>query len=186
MVTEVSEIERARDLLERERMQLKRHGRPQPSRILLGSMVEVPALLFQLDELMAAVDFVSVGSNDLLQYMTASDRGNTMVSSRFDTLSRPFLRALKLIVDAADAAGKPVTLCGEIAGRPLTALALVAIGFRSLSMSAASIGPVKAMLLDLDVGKLRAVVDPLLAAADGEDRIRAALVDFAAAEGLPV
>ncbi|MCX5514496.1 phosphoenolpyruvate--protein phosphotransferase [Kaistia algarum] len=186
MVTEISEIERARELLDRELAQLKRHGRPTPSKIRLGSMVEVPSLLFQLDELMSMVDFVSVGSNDLLQYLTASDRGNTLVSSRFDALSRHFLRALKLIVDAANAAGKPVTLCGEIAGRPLAALALVAIGFRSLSMSAASIGPVKAMLLDLDLGKLKDVFDPLLAASCSEDRIRDALVEFAEAEGLPV
>jgi phosphotransferase system enzyme I (PtsP) len=116
--------------------------------------------------------------------MTASDRGNTRVASRFDPMSRHFLRALKTIVDAADKAGKPVTLCGEIAGRPLSALALVGIGFRSLSMSAASIGPVKAALLTLDVGKLRARLEPLLASSDGEDGIRAMLADFAEAEGV--
>ena len=186
MVTEVREIAQARALLDRELAQLRHHGREPPARVLLGSMVEVPALLFQLDELMATVDFVSVGSNDLLQYLTASDRGNPQVANRFDTLSRPFLRALKRIVDAADAAGKPVTLCGEIAGRPLSALALVGIGFRSLSMSAASIGPVKAMLLALDLGRLRAWLDPLLASVDGEDRLREALLDFAEREGVPV
>lgn len=186
MVTEVAEIKKARGLLDREVLQLTRHGHTPPSKILLGSMVEVPALLFQLDALMQAVDFVSVGSNDLLQYMTASDRGNTLVASRFDPISRHFLRALKTIVEAADRFGKPVTLCGEIAGRPLAALALVALGFRSLSMSAASIGPVKAMLLDLDLGRLRAVFDPLLASDEGDDGIRDALVAFAQAEGVPL
>jgi len=146
----------------------------------------VPALLFQLDALMASVDFVSVGSNDLLQYMTASDRGNTLVASRFDPISRHFLRALRAIVAAADAAGKPVTLCGEIAGRPLAALALVGIGFRSLSMSAASIGPIKAMLLALDITKLTALLDPLLADNGAEDGIAETLRGFAADHGVPI
>ncbi|MET4636734.1 phosphoenolpyruvate--protein phosphotransferase [Kaistia defluvii] len=186
MVTEVSEIRRARALLEREVAQLRRHGHEEPSRILLGSMVEVPALLFQLDSLMEAVDFVSVGSNDLLQYMTASDRGNMRVASRFDPLSRHFLRTLRRIVEAADRHGTPVTLCGEIASRPLAAVALAGIGFRSLSMSAASIGPVKATLLALDLSRLKAVLDPLLALDDGEDGVRAALSAFVEAEGIPI
>ncbi|MCX5521183.1 phosphoenolpyruvate--protein phosphotransferase [Kaistia defluvii] len=186
MVTEVSEIRRARTLLEREVAQLRRHGHKEPSRILLGSMLEVPALLFQLDSLMNAVDFVSVGSNDLLQYMTASDRGNTRVASRFDPLSRHFLRTLRIIVEAADRHGTPVTLCGEIASRPLAAMALAGIGFRSLSMSAAAIGPVKAMLLALNVARLREMLDPLLDLDDGEDGVRAALTAFAEAEGIPI
>jgi phosphotransferase system enzyme I (PtsP) len=186
MVTEVGEIHRARALLDRELMQLRRHGHQEPSRILLGSMIEVPALLFQLDSLMQAVDFVSVGSNDLLQYMTASDRGNTRVATRFDPLSRHFLRTLRMIVEGADRHQTPVTLCGEIASRPLAAMALAGIGFRSLSMSAASIGPVKAALLALDIGRLKAVLDPLLALDDGEDGVRAALTAFAESEGVPI
>jgi phosphotransferase system enzyme I (PtsP) len=186
MVTEVGEIHRARALLERELTQLRRHGHKEPTRILLGSMLEVPALLFQLDSLMQAVDFVSVGSNDLLQYMTASDRGNTRVASRFDPLSRHFLRTLARIVEAADRHETLVTLCGEIASRPLAAMALTGIGFRSLSMSAAAIGPVKAMLLALDVGRLKAVLDPMLALDDGGDGVRAALTAFAESEGLPI
>ena len=186
MVTEVGEIRRARALLDREVAQLRRHGHKEPSRILLGSMLEVPALLFQLDSLMNTVDFVSVGSNDLLQYMTASDRGNTRVASRFDPLSRHFLRTLRIIVEAADRHGTPVTLCGEIASRPLAAMALAGIGFRSLSMSAAAIGPVKAMLLALDVARLRETLDPLLDLDDGEDGVRAALTAFAEAEGISI
>lgn len=186
MVTEVVEIHRARALLERELAQLRRHGHEEPTRILLGSMIEVPSLLFQLDSLMQAVDFVSVGSNDLLQYMTASDRGNTRVASRFDPLSRHFLRTLRMIVEGADRHQTPVTLCGEIASRPLAAMALAGIGFRSLSMSAAAIGPVKAALLALDISRLKAVLDPLLALDDGEDGVRAALTAFAESEGVPI
>jgi hypothetical protein len=113
-------------------------------------MVEVPALLYQLDELLTRVDFVSVGSNDLMQFMFAADRSNTRLAGRFDPISPPFLRALKLVADKGRAANKPVTLCGELASQPIGALALMAIGYRSMSVSASSVGPVKAMLLDLE------------------------------------
>ena len=88
-------------------------------------MLEVPSLLWQLDELMDAVDFVSVGSNDLFQFFTASDRGNTQLAGRFDPISVPFLRALRSIVQAGRQGDTPVTLCGELAGRPLSAMALL-------------------------------------------------------------
>ncbi len=110
-------------------------------------MLEVPALLWQLDELMDEVDFVSVGSNDLFQFAMAVDRGNARVSDRFDVLGRPFLRILRDIVRAGDRNETPVTLCGEMAAKPLSAMALLGIGFRSVSMSPTAIGPVKAMLL---------------------------------------
>jgi phosphotransferase system enzyme I (PtsP) len=151
---------------------------------MLGAMVEVPALLFQLDELMAVADFVSVGSNDLLQFMTAADRGNMRVAQRFSPLSRPFLRALKRVVEATSAAGKPLSLCGEMAGSPLTAMALIGLGFRTLSMSPAAIGPVKAMLLGLDAVKLAARLDAILAATDQSDDIAGELRAFASQEGV--
>src|SRR5690606_31662445 len=91
MVTEVSEVVQARRLLDRELAHFGRHGHSEPSVIRLGAMIEVPSLLWQLEELMAVSDFVSVGSNDLLQFMMASDRGNVHVSGRFGALSRPFL-----------------------------------------------------------------------------------------------
>ena len=94
------------------------------------SWVEVPSLLFQLDELMTYVDFVSVGSNDLFQFFCAVDRGNTRVAERFDTLNVAFLRALKSIADSANKNHVPVTLCGELAGRPLEAMALIGLGYR--------------------------------------------------------
>src|SRR6185295_5657035 len=109
-------------------------------------MLEVPSLMFQLDELMDAVDFVSVGANDLFQFVMATDRGNSQLSGRFDPLSVPFLRVLRKIVESGDRAGTPVTLCGELAGKPISAMALIGLGYRSISMSPGSIGPVKAML----------------------------------------
>lgn len=186
MVTELDEVRRTRELIDRELAHIRRHGRKEPSKLEVGVMVEVPALLFQLDALARHADFISVGSNDLLQFMTASDRGNTRVASRFDPLSRPFFRALKMIVNTAKAGGVPVTLCGEMAGNPLAAMALIGIGYRSLSMSAAAIGPVKAMLLALDAGKLGAMFDRLLDGADENDGLRADLTRFAEAEGIPV
>src|SRR6202050_2429533 len=111
-------------------------------------MVEVPALLYQMDELLKKVDFVSVGSNDLFQFLFAVDRGNAKVSERFDTMATPILRALREIVRKADAAKKSASLCGEMASKPIGALALIAMGYRSLSLSATGPGPVQAMLLD--------------------------------------
>ena len=147
-------------------------------------MVEVPALLYQLDELLDRVDFLSVGSNDLFQFLFAVDRGNAKVSERFDTMSAPILRALRDIVRKANAAKKSASLCGEMASKPIGALALIALGYRSLSMSATGHGPVKAMVLDLDAKKAAAMITPLLDAPSGSVSIRAKLTEFAEAEGL--
>jgi phosphotransferase system, enzyme I, PtsP len=185
MVTELDEVRRTRGLIEREFSHFRRHGHSAPEKVLLGAMVEVPALLWELDELFKIADFVSVGSNDLLQFMTASDRGNTLVASRFDPLSRPFLRALRAIVRTGEAAGVPVTLCGEMAGNPLAAMALVGLGYRSLSMSAAAIGPVKAMTLALDAGKLADALNWQLDRGNDEEGLRTWLTTFAEAEGIP-
>jgi phosphotransferase system, enzyme I, PtsP len=186
MVTEISEFLRARDLVERERAHLARHGHEAADRVALGAMIEVPALLWQLDELLAEVDFISVGSNDLMQFMMASDRGNTRLAGRFDPLSPAFLRALRLIVEKADAAGTPVSLCGEIAGRPLEAMALAGLGYRRLSMTSPSVGPVKAMIRQLELAPLRQrlaeLVDEGVSASDVRTELRA----WAAANGIPV
>ncbi len=155
MVTELGEIAQAREIIDKEVRHLSRFAHHLPTSLKLGAMLEVPSLLWQLDELMKAVDFVSVGSNDLFQFVMAADRGNTQLSDRFDTLSVPFLRVLKQIADAGIRNHTPVTLCGELAGKPISAMALIGLGYRSISMSPASIGPVKAMLTELPVGELR-------------------------------
>ena len=149
-------------------------------------MVEVPSLLFQLDELAAEADFLSVGSNDLMQFLFAADRENPQMANRFDPLHPACLRALQMVAKAGEKAGIPVTLCGELGGKPLEAMALLAIGYRSLSMSPASIGPLKAMLLSLDVSRLRDIVEPLLATKDGCPTIRPHLASFAEKHGVPV
>ena len=147
-------------------------------------MVEVPSLLFQLDELLARADFLSVGSNDLVQFLYAADRGNRRVADRFDAISAPVLRALKQIIDKAGAAGKPVTLCGELASKPIGALALVALGYRAMSLTPSALGAVKALLLELDVKKAQALLLPLIEQPIAGASIREQLVAFAEAEGL--
>jgi len=185
MVANEAEFEHAKATALRELDFVRRHDRAAPTKLELGAMVEVPALLWQLDSLAKSADFLSVGSNDLVQYLYAADRDNTRVSKRYDPLSTPVLRALKAIVEAGDRAGKTVTLCGEMGGRPLEALALVAIGYRSLSMSPACIGPIKAMILDLSLGEARAFLDALMAKDDGHMSIRENLRCFAEKHGVP-
>lgn len=186
MVSDVAEFDQAKHIVERELTYLRQHGHTLPERIDIGTMIEVPALLYQLDELFKRVDFVSVGSNDLFQFLFAVDRGNPKVADRFDMLSAPSLRALRDIVIKAKAADKVASLCGEMASQPLGALALLAMGYRSLSVSATAHGPVKAMILELDVGKAAAMIKPLLEAPTGTVSIRERLKEFADKEGLPL
>ncbi len=184
MIAMVEEFDKAKALVEIELTHLRRHGHALPERVQIGTMLEVPSLLFQLDELLARVDFLSVGSNDLMQFLYAADRGNVRVSQRFDPLSAPVLRALKDIADKARQHGKPVALCGELASQPIGALALAILGYRSLSLSPSAVGPVKALLLDLDCRKGETAILPFLEQPVGSVSIRHKLEGFAAAEGL--
>lgn len=180
MVTEVDELRQARELLNKEVQRLSRLGYQLPRKLQFGAMLEVPSLMWQLDELMEEVDFVSIGSNDLFQFLMAVDRGNARVASRFDILGRPFLRVLRQAVVASERSGTPLTLCGEMASKPLSAMALLGLGFRSISMAPAAIGPVKSMLLSLDVARLQAVLLPALEANGASLPVRDILTTFAA------
>ncbi|MCB1473555.1 MAG: phosphoenolpyruvate--protein phosphotransferase, partial [Rhodobiaceae bacterium] len=184
MVSEVREFDSARAIVEQEAARLERHGHALPARTRLGAMIEVPALIWQLNELAAKADFLSIGSNDLFQFLYAVDRDNTRLSSRFDPLCVPMLRTLKEIVDAAQRNSIPLTLCGELASKPLTAMALAGIGLRTISMTAAAVGPVKAMLRSLDVGAVAAFLDTRLAQPNGD--LRADLARFAAENGVEI
>ncbi|HEY4919195.1 MAG TPA: phosphoenolpyruvate--protein phosphotransferase, partial [Xanthobacteraceae bacterium] len=186
MIATVDEFDQAKELVEKELTHLRRHGHKLPDQVEVGSMVEVPSLLYQLDELLQRVDFLSVGSNDLVQFLYAVDRGNPRVSSRFDALSAPILRALRDIADKCHEHKKPVTLCGELASQPIGALALAAIGYRSLSLTPSAVGPVKAMLLDLDCRKAAAFLRPLIDKQNGGAPIREQLKAFAAREALQI
>jgi phosphotransferase system enzyme I (PtsP) len=184
MIATVEEFDKAKALVEFELTHLRRHGHSLPERVEIGAMVEVPSLLLQLDELFARVDFLSVGSNDLMQFLYAADRGNPRVSDRYDPLSTPMLRVLKDIADRGKKYGKPVALCGELASRPIGALALAILGYRSLSLSPSMVGPVKALLLDLDCRQGEQAILPLLDKPVGSVSVRAQLEKFAASEGL--
>ncbi|MBN9049699.1 MAG: phosphoenolpyruvate--protein phosphotransferase [Rhizobiales bacterium] len=184
MIASVEEYDRAKGLLEMELTHLRRHGHALPERVEVGTMLEVPSLLYQLDELLTRVDFLSVGSNDLMQFLFAVDRGNKNVADRFDLLSAPMLRALKYIADRSAAHDKPVSLCGEMASNPLCAVILATLGYRTLSLSPTAVGPVKAALLDLDCGKAAKALMPLLDKPAGSVSLRDEAQAFATAEGI--
>ena len=184
MISVVDEFDQAKQLVERELTYLRQHSHTLPERVDIGTMLEVPALLYQIDEIFERVDFLSVGSNDLVQFMFAIDRGNARVADRFEVLSAPILRALREIARAGARHGKPVSLCGELASQPIGALALIALGYRTLSLSPTGHGPIKALVLDLDAGKAKTLLDELLDKPAGSVSIRDSLKAFAEAEGL--
>jgi phosphotransferase system enzyme I (PtsP) len=186
MIATVDEFLRARTIVDREQAMLAKQGHVPPLSLQLGVMVEVPSLLFELPEIVREADFLSIGTNDLMQFLFAADRENKRVADRFDPLGVGALRALRSIVEAAADANCPVTVCGEMGGKPLETLALIGLGYRAFSMSAASIGPVKAMLRALDVGKLTERIDWMLASGEGAASLRPQLAAFAAEFKVPV
>ncbi|MEM0906742.1 MAG: phosphoenolpyruvate--protein phosphotransferase [Pseudomonadota bacterium] len=186
MVATVAEYKSARALVDRELRFLRSHGYALPESTQLGAMFETPSLLFELEELMAVADFVSVGTNDLFQFAMAADRSNVRVAGRFDALNQSFLRMLKKIADAGAAANVPVTVCGDIASRPLEALCLVGLGFDHLSMPPAAIGPVKSAIRAVDIGRLRARLLPRLEPGRGSDDVRHLLSRYVDANDIPV
>ncbi len=184
MVAEVSEFSAARALLDLEMERLERMGKPLPVRVRVGSMLEVPSLAWNLSALAPLVDFISVGSNDLLQFFFAVDRSNPEVCDHYDFLSPSVLALLRHIVSQCRTLGIPVSLCGEVAGRPLEAMALMGLGFRSISLPPASVGPIKLMARRLHLGELEAFMSDLV---DLPDRtIRPRLMEFAEQNQLPV
>ncbi len=161
MIAELSEFERAKSLFELEVSRAADEGRKMPCSVEIGVMLEVPALLWQLPALCRQVDFLSIGTNDLMQFLFACDRGNPRLADRYDALSAPMLNLLREVVAQTDAASVPLSMCGEMAGNPIEAMVLVALGFRTLSMVASAIGPVKAMIRSLDVGALADYVEEI-------------------------
>jgi phosphotransferase system enzyme I (PtsP) len=182
LVSDVSEFLAAKSILDKEIRRHLRIGKAAPSKLLVGTMLEVPALAWQLEALIPHVNFVSIGSNDLMQYLFAADRGNTMLTDRYDILSPAALSFLGMIIEKLTAGGVSVSLCGEAAGKPVEALALIGLGLRSLSMTPASVGPVKEMIRSLDAGKLRAYLLTLLQLPDHS--LRSKLTNFARDHGV--
>ncbi len=161
MIADVIELDAARAILDLELERQRQAKREVPAKVEVGLMLEVPALLWQLPLLFERADFISVGTNDLVQFLFASDRGNPRLADRYDALSRPVLRVLGEVASACAAGGMPVAVCGEMAGHPLDAMVLVGLGYRTLSMAPFSIGPVKAMIRSLDVAALTEFIHSL-------------------------
>jgi phosphotransferase system enzyme I (PtsP) len=170
MIATVDEFRAARELVDAECDWARRRGRTLPQVLRVGAMVECPSLLWHLDALLPLTDFISVGTNDLLQYMFAADRTNPLVSDRYDPLSPPALRALAEIQRKCVDTGTPVSVCGELAGRPLEAFALLTLGFHRLSAPAGGVGPVKRMVLSADLTAARRAMPGLLGSSAGSVR----------------
>jgi len=159
MIAEISELRAVKAIVKIEIDRAKTVGRGMPKSIKLGCMLEVPSLAWRLDLLMKEVDFVSIGTNDLMQFFFACDRGNPRLSDRYDLLSPAVLSFLKSVIDAGDHAGVPVTLCGEMGANPLEAMALIGLGLKRLSVSSASIGSVRRTIRSLDLRKLTPFIE---------------------------
>ena len=184
LVSNVAEFNQARALIDRETERARLLGRPQPRQVLVGAMLEVPALAFMLPQIMRSADFVSIGSNDLFQFVFAVDRTNPRVARRYDPLSPAALTLIRLIVHSAAEAGGggELSLCGEMAGKPLDAMALIGLGLRSLSMQPSQIGPIKAMIRSMHAGEVTEFVEKLCGRTDHSLRTR--LSAFAAERGI--
>lgn len=183
-IAEIPEFEAMKALLTKELARARDEGITPPREVKVGTMLEIPSLLFQLPELMSRVDFVSIGSNDLFQFLFACDRGSPRVSSRYDTLNPAVMNVVKSIVAAANDYKVPLSFCGDMATRPIDAMALIACGVRSLSMPPAAIGPVKAMLRSLQVRDLTLYLDYICA--EPLHSIRLHLERFAKDHGVEV
>jgi phosphotransferase system enzyme I (PtsP) len=184
MISEVAEFDAARAVLDLELEGARSRGDPVPSELRVGAMLEVPALACQLEVLAPRVDFISVGSNDLLQFLFASDRGNPSLAERYDALSPAVLLFLRSVVEICEKAQVPFAVCGEMAGRPLEAMALVGLGFRNLSMTPSSVGPVKSMVRSLAVRPLRHYLESLYGSPDRS--LRGMLSSFARDHGVAI
>lgn len=186
MVATVAEFRAARALLEAE----ARRMRPAPERLSVGTMLEVPALLWQLNPLLEEADFISIGSNDLLQFLFAADRGSPALAGRYDLISPPVFDMLEHVLEAARTArggqGVPVSLCGEAAGRPLEAMVLTGLGLTTLSMPASGLPAVKALLADVDLPAFREVLATLRRTAAGTASLREPILGWARERGLAV
>ncbi|MES2833478.1 MAG: phosphoenolpyruvate--protein phosphotransferase [Pseudomonadota bacterium] len=170
MIATVDEFRAARELVDKECEWARRRGRALPALLRVGAMVECPSLLWHLDALLPLTDFVSIGTNDLLQYMFAADRTNPLVSDRYDPLSPPALRALAEIQKKCVETGTPVSVCGELAGRPLEAFALLTLGYTRLSAPAGGVGPVKRMILSTDLPAAKRGMNALIGSSAGSIR----------------
>ena len=162
MVTSVSEVEEVLYLLERDWIAVQEEEQVKITKPKIGIMVEVPSVLFQIDEFAELVDFFSVGSNDLTQYLLAVDRNNPHVANVYSHFHPSVLRALQNLVQACHQHQKPISVCGEMAGDPLTAILLMAMGFNTLSMSSSNILRVRKAICHVPMADAKQLLDNVL------------------------
>ena len=177
MVSEPWEYEEARALFEEQVEWARKNHHARPKKIEFGAMLEVPSLAETLDLILPRLDFLSIGTNDLTQFLFAADRSDPRLAQRYDWLSPAILRFLRRVLDACRVAGVPARICGEMAGRPLEAMALVGIGAENFSITPAAVGPIKAMVRSLDASAARSRLEQLLAKPPKD--MRKALADWA-------
>ncbi|MEO5641400.1 MAG: putative PEP-binding protein, partial [Sphingomicrobium sp.] len=182
MISEPWEYEEARALFEAQLAWARGAGKPIPSRIDYGAMLEVPSLAEMLDVLLPRLDFLSIGTNDLTQFLFAADRADPRLAERYDWLSPAILRFLRRVANEARAANVPVRLCGEMGGRPLEAMALIGIGIEQFSITPAALGPIKAMVRSIDAAAVRAKLATLLAKPPRD--MRRTLTEWARKQGV--
>ncbi len=184
MVSEPWEYEEARSLFEEQIEWAKGAKRGKPKAVEFGAMLEVPSLAETLDLLLPRIDFLSVGTNDLTQFLFAADRADPRLAERYDWLSPAILRFLQRVAAQAREADVPIRVCGEMAGRPLEAMALIGIGIENFSITPAAVGPIKAMVRSIDTAAVRNRVVSLLAKPPAN--LRKALHDWARRHGVNI
>ncbi|ATG16273.1 phosphoenolpyruvate-protein phosphotransferase PtsP [Providencia alcalifaciens] len=183
MITSINEVDEAIGLINRARNEVSQQlGKP-INLPPIGVMLEVPSLLFLLPELKQRVDFISIGTNDFTQYLLAVDRNNTHVAALYDNLHPAVVRFLSLVHTECQRIGLPISVCGEMAGQPLSAMVLMALGYRSLSMSGRSVPRMKYLIRQLDPLLMSELVPELLSAETSEN-VRHKISEFMEKNGL--
>lgn len=184
MISDLSEFEDAKETLLIEIEKEKKKGHTGPSKVNIGLMIEVPALLFQLDDILPKADFISIGTNDLAQFMFACDRGNPRLSERYDVLSAPFLRLMQNIIQKANKYHVYCSVCGEMAGNPLEAMVLLGLGYRHLSVNGASYGRVKSMVRSVNIQEMSDYIQTILKSS--QKTLRPQLMSYAYDHGIEI
>nr|QIM10374.1 phosphoenolpyruvate--protein phosphotransferase [uncultured Alphaproteobacteria bacterium] len=184
MISDLEEFEDAKETLLLELEKEKKRGQSVPEKVNVGLMIEVPSVLFQLDDILPKADFISVGTNDLAQFIFACDRGNPKLLERYDVLSAPFLNVMKTIVDKAKEYGVYCSVCGEMASNPIEALALIGLGYRNLSSSGAAFGRVKGMVRSVNTNDVADYVQSLLKSPRAT--LRPQLISYAYDHGIEI